>query len=144
MSDPLKSLRWAYAPADQRWHVLPDGGRAGPEARCGQSLPSGGQSYPEPYRLTCPACAGVVRAVGDSRAQRGRLWVPCTRLDTGAAHTLIVAHEWDAAWTIHAPATVRLDAAEMVFACTAVLMRSAQVLHRARQVRQRAGQGDTR
>ncbi len=142
MSDPLKSLRWAYALVDQRWHLLPEDGQ-GPGARCGRSLPRGGQSYPEPYGLACPVCAGVLRAVEDPRAQRGRLWVRGTRLDTGAAHTLMVAHEWDAAWTIHAPATVRIDAAEMVFACGAGLMRSAQVLHRARQVRTREGQGDT-
>ncbi len=135
MSDPLERLRWAYAPADQRWHLLPEG--YGSEARCGQSLPSDGESYPEPYGLKCPACHAIFCGVVDATAQRGRLWVRCTRLDTGAALRLMVSHEWDgAAWTIHAPAAVRIDAAEMFFACAAVLMRSAQVLRR-------AGQGDT-
>ncbi len=136
MSDPLGKLRWAYSPADQRWHVLPEGGH-GPQARCGQSLPSGGESHPEPSGLRCPTCEATFRGVVDPTAQRGRLWVPCHRLDTGTPLTLMVSHEWDAAaWTIHAPAAVHLDATGMVLVCQAVL-------NRARQVLTRAGQGDT-
>lgn len=135
MSDPLGRLRWASAPADQRWHVRSDGD-PGPQARCGQSLPSGGESYPEPSGLTCPTCEGVFRAVVDPTAQRGRLWVRCTRLDTGTQLTLMVSHERDdAAWTIHAPAAVRLDAAAMVVVCEAILKC-------ARLVLKRAGQGE--
>ncbi len=131
MSDPLGRLRWAYAPADQRWHLLPQDGH-GPQARCGQPLPSDGESHLEPSGLTCPACQATFCGVVDPRAQRGRLWVRCTRLDTGAALRLLVPHEWDgAAWTIHAPAAVRLNAADMALMCAAALMRSAQALQRA-------------
>ncbi len=136
MSDPLRRLRWAYSPADQRWHLLPDGDH-GPQARCGQSLPSGGASYAEPSGLRCLACEATFCGVVDPRAQRGRLWARCTRLDTGTPLTLMVSHEWEgAAWTSHAPATVRLDAAAMVMVCQAVLNRAGQVLTR-------SGQGDT-
>ncbi len=134
MSDPLERLRWAYAPTDRCWHVLPEGG-VEPEARCGHPRPRGAETHDTPIGLPCGCCAALRRAEHPT-AQRGRLWVRCTRLDTGAQLRLMVTHEWDgAAWTIHAPAAVRIDAAEMFFAGAAVLMRSAQAL-------KRAGQGD--
>ncbi len=133
MSEPLERLGWAYAPTDRCWHVLPEGG-VGPEARCGHPLPSGAQGHVTPPGVPCRSCAALVRAA-DPLARRGRLWVRCTRVDTTEQLSLMVTHEWNGAWTIHAPAAVRLNAADMAFMCAAVLMRSAQALRR-------AGQGD--
>ncbi len=62
-------MRWAYSLADQRCHLLPEGGH-GHQARCGQRLPSGGESHCMPYGLKCPSCDAVWRAVVDPGAQR--------------------------------------------------------------------------
>ncbi len=132
MSDPRMAMRWAYAPTDRRWHLC-EGGSETEAARCGHPLPRGAEPHDTPIGLPCGCCAALRRAEHPT-AQRGRLWVRCTRLDTGAQLSVMVTHEWDgAAWTIHAPAAVRLNPADMVFLCAAVLMRSAQARRRAQQ-----------
>ncbi len=135
MSDPM--LWWADSPADQRWHLLPDPTRGRhlvvlPEqgaARCGQRLPSDGERYGTPYGLKCPSCEVVFRVWYSTAQQRGRLWLPYHRLDTGHRHTLLLTHQWDGAWTLHCPAAAGMwiEATIMVAACQAVLQRARPV-----------------
>ncbi len=48
-------MRWAYLPADQRWHLLPEGGQ-GPEARCARPRQVSRVAVPADPDQACPAC----------------------------------------------------------------------------------------